>query len=423
MNNSKRINTKNQEILKGFFLSKEFLTDPELFFEKMTKAERTAFDRLIAVWKKEGNNFSLSNERLANIMGCSGATVNRWKARWIEHGLLSSEAVFAISYGPKTRQKPNCYSLSPYFKSDDIVSTLGHLLPSLKLLALALLTVFNLYSSHGLVDKLKYNNLYIRRDIRTLSINNNGLAWRIVERSGRMSLCPDDVIPMHVRSIKELSLTQAGQMRLSAYPGSAITYARNGMRRTKKFLKNPFAYFVAMCEQYCKECDIKPDWKLVELTKQVFGWKSDSPMLKSLAVNAKVPCKISSDTTHPSEARVHQGISQKSIASLGEPSTPDKFLKREHKPINLPILEPDASQSSFIETSNLSLAKRLPFMQYKDPQTEKNSMLPQINRPPRPALETSWESILPEHKQYATKPALTSKGLQFLSFCGLKEPS
>lgn len=402
MNNSKRINNKNQEILKGFLLSQEFVTDPESFFEKMSKAERTAFDRLIVVWKKEGNRFSLSNQRLADLMGCSSATVNRWKARWIKHGLLTSEAVYVKLPGQPTLQKPNYYSISPYFKCEDSISTLGHLLPSLKLLALALLTVFGSHLNPSFLDKQYYNRVNIRRDIKNFNINNTALAWRIAERSGRMGLALNDVIPFHVRCITELKLTPAGQMRLSAYPGAAITYARNGIRRTKKFIKNPFAYFVALCEQYCKECDIKPDWRLLELTQKVFGWKSDEPMLKSLAVNAKIPCKTPSTINRPMVPTVHQGIP-----------------KQEQRTITSPVYESITPERLSIETSNLEMAQRFPFMQYKDLQSEKRHNVAQNHSSLKRPEEVCLDKILPAHKQYSVKPIHNTKSLQFLQFCGL----
>lgn len=401
INNSKRINTKNQEVLKGFFLSQEFLSDPEVYFERMSKAQRDAFDVLIKLWRQNGDGFSISNQKLANIMGCSYATVNRWKAEWVKHGLLKSEAVFVSDYGLAVRQQASKYFLSNYFKLPDTESLLGYLLPSLKLLTIALLAVFSSYSSQDNLYNQKYNNLnIIRRDIRNLTIRRTGYAWDLVRRSGRMGLKIDDVIPSHVHRITELNLTNAGKMRLSVYPGAAILDARGKIKITKKFIKDPFAYFVSLCEQYCKDNDIRPDWNVFELSKKVFHWQPGTPMLKSFAVNAKGLCKSTTRFRHPGGTSVQQS-----------------FLKREQNAIasSVPALSNETNSIKGLAESSQAL--RIPFKHY---QTSNQSSSNDEQKPLRVVKEISWQAIQPRHKEYTQKPTYSDKALNFLALCGIK---
>lgn len=386
MNNTKRKIKKNQALFKVFSLSEEFSVNPESFIQEMSQPERKAFNILLAFSKKNGESFSISNALMATYMGCTPFSVQRWKREWIKNGLLESTTQFKHIAINRRRQIESLYRFSPYFKLPFVESLLGHLLPALKLLTLSLLTVSLMSISMDKIDKGKLvavNSKY--RDIRNLCINKATSAWRIVESNKKQGLLMgekamitfDDVVPIHIRDISELKLTQSGMIRLSGYSTSAIQYARRAIVRTNKFIENPFAYFVALCDQYCRDTNTIPDWKLVELMKKVFGWQADQPMLKSSLVNKKGTRKPSSTVTHPPKKQEIQNS-----------------LKREQRINNLPA-------PCFIS----------PVRPSHHPVEEKYI--------PKAPKEFDVNAFLSRHKQYDTKPQHTPESLALLNAWGI----
>lgn len=442
-NNNKSICRKNQQLLKKYFLSAEFIANPESFFESMSKYELMAFNRLIEYSRKNGASFLIKNSVLAGMMGCSTATVSRWKKSWKDMGLISVDPVYEKTYGIRAKQSANYYTLSQYFSSREAESLLGHLLPALRLLTLSLLMVFGIGSQSEIIANEKYNKvIYIRKDIKNLlySVKNHSVAERIVRRSGKMGLVFDEVVPIHVREIKELKLTRSGMIRLSGYPGSAIEHARRGITITKKFIDSPFGYFVTLCDNYCKLYDIKPDWKLVELMKRVFGYEEDDPMLLSNVVSKDgsrwltpkgepVSKSRSSRSSLKREVRKSRSSFKSPLLDSYEQGSfvGSSSLSREKRSVNTPFVgnyaEDGSQYSSGIASMVSNLTSKRSFAHHQsDSSYGDGKSSPGRNYSNCPVSRDELEFVGPAHKVYAEKPKLTEAGKAFLRSCGLEVP-
>ena len=125
MYKNKALQKENQVQVERFPLSREFLDDPEMFWDRSTRQETTAFDRLMSFLREEGGHAEISNYNLAQLFGCHSVSVGRWTKRWIDHGLIRKEKVMhktVREYGMGTAQRPNRYYLNHYFTTLAIVT-------------------------------------------------------------------------------------------------------------------------------------------------------------------------------------------------------------------------------------------------------------------------------------------------------------
>jgi hypothetical protein len=102
------------------------------------------------------------------------------------------------------------------------------------------------------------------------------LSTSIFKKGERMS--QENPISLAIREIKSLSLSKWGQIRLSCYPDEAIKNADESFRFAYN-LKNPFGFFVQLCQEYCKNNGIIPDWNHYSRLAMRFEMKPDAPML------------------------------------------------------------------------------------------------------------------------------------------------
>lgn len=297
-NNSTSFSSKQIKINKNS-LNSEFISNSSLFLKRKSIYELKALDRFIAFMESRGWE-ATSYRILANIFGCSDNNAYKWTHKWSKEGLIEIHNGKQISY---LRKEANSYKLSPYFSFQDVRSNLSHILPSLKFLPLLLLSVMNVFccDQNNVYQNLNY--ISKRKVIRNLTLNNkiHPSAIRILEKI-KWSEKMDEVttIPSYINNVSSIKLTRSGKIRLSGYPSAAITFADVHIKRTKKFVKNPFSYFISLCDQYCKDYEIKPNWEQVELLKKIFGFRDSDAMLSSSAIyNKGLPSKQKATESQP----------------------------------------------------------------------------------------------------------------------------
>jgi hypothetical protein len=76
--------------------------------------------------------------------------------------------------------------------------------------------------------------------------------------------------------IKGLNLTEAGAIKLMAYPPGALEAALREMRSHKGEIRDPFVFFSRLCLNYCKDNEIVPDWAICFNTLRSRGFEKDS---------------------------------------------------------------------------------------------------------------------------------------------------
>lgn len=76
--------------------------------------------------------------------------------------------------------------------------------------------------------------------------------------------------------IKGLNLTEAGCIKLMAYPPSAIQAACEALRSHKGSVLQPFTFFSRLCFNYCKANHLQPDWGLCFNELRSKGYDKDA---------------------------------------------------------------------------------------------------------------------------------------------------
>lgn len=106
-----------------------------------------------------------------------------------------------------------------------------------------------------------------------------------MEKKGAMAQ-DRTTVSMAVRDISEVSLTKWGQITLSAFPDAAIHYARENIRAHKGVIHNRFALFKYLCNAYCQQKDIAPNWQQMRELAIAHGMPEDAQMMLD---NAPIP--------------------------------------------------------------------------------------------------------------------------------------
>lgn len=89
---------------------------------------------------------------------------------------------------------------------------------------------------------------------------------------------------------KLLNLTRAGQLRLSAFPDEAINHAYNLAKHFKN-PRDPYAFFVAKCGDYCEQRNLEPDWEYAKTLEAHYKIAPGAPLVMEKKIDVKdKPC-------------------------------------------------------------------------------------------------------------------------------------
>lgn len=316
------------------FLPEDFIKDPEGVIETWSKSQLQGMRRFIHTIMKWDGSATLTTPELALDWGCSPASACRWKRDWIELKLITVTPCFREMENGRRLQTANIYELSPYFYTEEGRSKLSQYFPSLKYLALSLLTVMGALFTNGSIANEYYERGRIKeRVIRTLVLNKKitgecgAFAMTREARSKRMGL--ESFIPSWVKEIWILQLTDAGKIRLACYEPAAIKYAQENLAKTTKFIENPFAYFITLCEAATANFGLSKNIDFLNSLKKAFRVCSTDEMLLSKVINKPQPVTVTEISPELLKREVSQSSSTQTVAVDSErPCTPLSVLKK-----------------------------------------------------------------------------------------------
>lgn len=116
----------------------------------------------------------------------------------------------------------------------------------------------------GSNSNTKFNNyIYIK-----YSINGRSTAHSMSQFN------KEDFIPPIVSSLKFLDLTWDQKFKLASFPTNALSHAFTRLKYGNG-TQNSYAWFKYLCEEYCLQQNIKPNWRLYYQLQEVYGTTSE----------------------------------------------------------------------------------------------------------------------------------------------------
>lgn len=216
----------------------------------------------------------LTQSTLAKMVGISRQYCNYLLGQLVAAGFILSNY----------RHKTSCeYKFSSYFHSTSVRDALKHLIPSFKWLSLALLTPVMLQAetiSNFVTTQIKSPFTCIKLiphrlskvvGLYTSKVVKNGATGHS-HRKKRIVVMKNPIIP-EIRHIPGVTFTIANQIALSQFPAEALIFAYKEFMRCKN-IKNPFGWFRVVCNKYCFERGIQPNYQWVSQLEAAY--KSNS---------------------------------------------------------------------------------------------------------------------------------------------------
>lgn len=165
--------------------------------------------------------------------------------------LLKDKGLLSWSHRPKMYNDFNHYVITPtgkiwmpYFKNTYKVRT--------GIFKRAMLSIALLLSPSPSEFSLLREDIYIYPTVECK------LQKRAPEKRVAMSSSLDSKEMIVAQEL--LSLSKWGMIRLTAFPGSALEYACAAFRSSKSAKEDPFRWFAGICNKWCKENNVEPNW-------------------------------------------------------------------------------------------------------------------------------------------------------------------
>jgi uncharacterized protein YxeA len=308
MNKNRDLEKENQVQVERFELSEEVTRDLEMFLENQKPTIRKRINQLVGLGiDNNGKPVVASNKELVESGEGQLTSLQTTKRICIEHGIIQVRKAY-MPCGPVPgmgrAQVPNEYHVNPKFIELAHKARLDHLLPALKKLKWFCLSLLMVTGS--LFSRYKVDNAYLCHPKGKVILTKNltspsGRIKRIkrarirnfrnqemrnflkrVRKVAKEEWDPVNVIqrvPLRIRQVKVIKLTPHGMMRLMCFPDEAIAWAEQKLNKSSKFIYDPFAYFVQLCNEYCKIHDIEPDYTRFNAVKESYGYRDDKPMV------------------------------------------------------------------------------------------------------------------------------------------------
>lgn len=232
---------------------------------------------------------NFSYEYIANALGICERTVGRAMT------VLKDEGVIFYFWNYRNT---NSYYPHKNFLNVKVRSQLKHIIPELgeKTFRVSVDTPINMYSNYTDSELIMDSVFTIKIDVRSKELNipssfifkvvvsKSWVDKRVCARESKEVVKRERKIvmtPTIEKTKKYLKLLPAGECKLLAFPDEAIDYAdslcQGGYLLTT--LKNPFSRFIKLCEDYCSQEKIKPNWRKMYETMKLMGISSNSPFV------------------------------------------------------------------------------------------------------------------------------------------------
>ena len=268
-------------------------------------------------WQKK---IRLPLSYLAKLFGCSIKTIQR-AVQYLE-----SQDVLRVLRDPK---QINIYYLSPMYRAYDVFNSCMIYFKNVVIFSLSLLAstpdvLLNINNGSYFIDYLRISESYSTRvcaredNPETLSsqkkenVMSSNLEWSRV------------VTELH----KQMPLRDHGFAKLSAFPPEAIKYAMQRMPLAYK-AQIPFQYFIKVCEVYCTQNNIKPDWAQYKKMQDTMKVSNNAEYVDADALQKIIAEEVESPSNQYQQREVRQskGKALDSVALKSRKEATDNIIR------------------------------------------------------------------------------------------------
>lgn len=278
----KRFPPRKTPLLSDVFPDQKGGSEIREYIEKLSPSFRTIFltvADLCSIYDSQQKPMMFSQSTIAEKTNHCRQTVNEAVRQFARDGYLSSER----------RYNSSCfYRLSPIFKRLDVRMALRDLIPSFKASCLALFLLIpgfvqtrptlilnqgEIYKS-SLISKTKGGQKIPQQGVmegeKRVPRDSELFKYQSRHGCGGKSYMAE-VTPLHTSIGKELSLTLAQRVKLTAIPENVLQEAINEFRGVKGVVK-PFELLMKISLNHCQRMKIAPDWLKSLALAQALGF-------------------------------------------------------------------------------------------------------------------------------------------------------
>lgn len=284
------------KVEKPVSFADNFAQNPKQLSMFITPSQTKILDTIICLDNKYGTVFAGQKE-ISNNSGISYNHCNKMIKQLVDWGFIEKES--------RGFKKSLQYYLNPIFKDKSVRARLSKYFPSLRWVPIITLMAASInlqskelqtvnhqpirernifiYPYHTVIDNYtvknattygKNLNINLKKDEKNILCMNSYQKKNILEQIANKNY--ENVIPNHIRELKNLNLTKWGQIRLSVFPEAAIANAIRTLGSNKVNCK--FSYIIKICMDYCRKNDIRPDWKWQNQLFEVLQKPDDAKM-------------------------------------------------------------------------------------------------------------------------------------------------
>lgn len=294
-------------------LAPDVKENPISYLEDLPSSPKAVFDVLLGIYNTTTINWIFpSREYIAKKTKLSLATVKRCLRLLESKGFLSKyQAGF---------NKSNTYKVHPMFGDADTRKELRFVFRCFYFIPIALLMVFPEWSNvvnqrkHYVFERVsRYeenrnnNNNTLPNPPDTKSPGFAGSAGgksqkdRGLRREGGVNIRKESVRRMDPRDykhIERLNLTEAGVIKLSAFPPEAIAAAIIKLRGVTKPVDDIFRFVFAVSKQWCEGKGFKPNFRETSHLLREKGLSFESP-----SIDSQNPCVLKANSAASNEKK------------------------------------------------------------------------------------------------------------------------
>lgn len=265
MKNSNKVSYISQEKAQLYTVSQVIQDDSYAYVNSLTESEKCVFDLLLRLGLTHEKIY-FSHDSLAKMAHVSLSSLKRALSKLEEDGVVSID---------RYHRHTNFYTVTNYFFQPHLRRLLGVLSRSIMFANLLLA------ASQPIQAQPLKNDHFPGYE---LPLNNKGKIYnkKTFEGGGRKSTMYERVIPSYVQNLKELHLTQWGQMEMSKYPEAAVRYAMGELKKQKGKVYNPYGFVAATCKKYCAQNNLEIQWRKAKFLQETHSMPLGAPLVEKI---------------------------------------------------------------------------------------------------------------------------------------------
>jgi hypothetical protein len=271
---------KSQQILSApTKFSDKIISNEEHYFSKMAPAKKLILNELIGK-SSQYVDIWISQSTMGKSSSVTREYANRVIKEFERDGILNKQY----------RHMTTClYKLNSIFNDYEMRKKLSIIFPALRLIPFVwmfscqtanITEVINLNlvfsSSYSLCNNLS-SDTQVSKKLRARVRGGQG---EEIKKPKKEVVVIENPINQSIKDIIELKLTKWGQIRLMCFPDEAIRYAREKCKFANiDKIRNPFAWFFAMADEYCAMHSIRPDFSASQQLAQLCNQPENAKLL------------------------------------------------------------------------------------------------------------------------------------------------